>query len=638
MKYLIILSFMCGLTAKTIAQTAPANQPPADIKSKVIEIKKGQTYLNIPVNPSSSSVRMRIKFDGKPVEMSNVRLSDNPTFWTFYDVSGYQGKAITFEIENAQQGGRGGANAAVNASPPALNEKALNMVFADTKYPGQEGVYKEADRPQVHFSSQRGHINDPNGLVYYNNEYHMFYQHNPYGIDGGNQHWGHAVSKDMIHWVQQREAIYPFLGTGVESGRGDLAFSGSATYDPKNTSGFRKNGIDPLIAFYTSTGRGECIKMSYDNGQTFEDYAGNPIIKHAVQGRDPKILWYAPGNYWVLVAWDAGQPKKMSLGQEASVRQNLIFTSPDMKNWTFQSGVPGFFECPDFYELPIQGTNQKKWVMSDANGRYMLGEFDGKHFKVDQQEKDYVFGGRYYYAAQTINNMPDSRRVQIGWGNYNYPGAPFTQTMLFPNELKLKTAFDGIRLCPTPIKEIASLHKSNQVVENKVVTADAPVTVSVDPEAAIHVIAEFEKGDAPLSLNIMGYSFTYDNEWQFTAIPPPAVAAASAAPANNGFGNTASIPAITPVRYVSSNTDLFKIEAILDKNMLEVYVNDGELYYVTEFKGTKTGKIEAAIQQAGNRGGGGGSNGAATVRKFIVKKLEVHELNSAWPQTALVNK
>jgi fructan beta-fructosidase len=619
---LMIFIAMCCLCVNATAQATVDS-----IKTRTIQIKKGQYLLNFPVNPTAPLVRTRIKSGDKPITQFNIRLANNPTFWTFFDVSSYEGKTLTIEIENAPAAfGRRQGN--TNLPSAALNVKALDMVYGDNTYPGRDSVYKETERPQIHFSSRRGHLNDPNGLMYYNGEYHLFYQHNPYGIDGGNQHWGHAVSKDMLHWVQLPEAIYPTMGVSG-NGRGDLAFSGSATYDPKNTAGFRKNGVDPLIAFYTSTGRGECIKISYDNGRTFIDYAGNPILKH--NGRDPKIFWYMPGNHWVMVVWDAGQPKKMSLGQVALVREHSIYTSPDMKNWTYQSGVPGFFECPDFFELPVEGEKISKWVMSDANGRYKLGSFDGKVFKVDQELKEYVFGGRYYYAAQTFNNMPDQRRVQIGWGNYDYPGMPFTQTMLFPNELKLKRAYDGIRLCPTPVKEITSLYKGTHIVENKIVTTDSSsrVSIAVNPDAPIHVISEFEKGDAPIVLNIHGFRMRYDNEWEFSVVPP-AVDASGQQPVISPGPNVRA-EASKQVKYLKANSDVFKIEAILDKNMLEIYVNDGELYYVTEFKGTKTGKVEVLVEPAGFQGGGAN----AAPRKFIVKKLEVYELDSIWPKKIL---
>jgi fructan beta-fructosidase len=624
MKKLLLLFFAGVLTLQIFGQQPVVPATPVPVKSRDIQIKKGQTLLNLPVNPTSRSVRAAIKLDGNAITQFNINLSDNPEFWVFFDVSPYQGKTLTLEIGNSPQGGGGGAAGAqtnaAKATPPEIDTKALDLVFADVKYPGQDSVYKEKGRPQVHFSSQRGHINDPNGLVYYKGEYHLFYQHNPYGVGGGNQHWGHAVSKDMLHWIQLPEAVYPTMG--IEGGRGDLAFSGSATYDPTNTSGFRKNGIDPLIIFYTSTGRGECIKLSYDNGRTFIDFEGNPILKRTTQGRDPKIMWYAPGNHWVMVVWDGGQPKKLSNGEEVLLREHSIYTSPDMKKWTYQSGVSGFFECPDLFELPVEGQpGVSKWVMYDAYGRYVLGTFDGKVFKVEQPMRDYAYGGRYYYAAQTFNNSPDGRRVQMGWANHTYPGMPFNRAQLFPVELTLKKTYDGIRLTPKPIKEISTLYKTSELVQNKVVTPGNSVSIAVNPDAPLHIIAEFELGDAPLSLNIAGYEFRYDNEWQFTPIPP------STAPTP-----LSNISNITPVRYVNTN-DIFKIEAILDKNILEVFVNNGELYYVTEFKGTHSGKVESSIAAPAGSGGAGGA-GAATAapRKFLVKKLEVHELNSIWPK------
>jgi len=587
--------------------------------SREIKINKGQTFLNFPVNNSSKLIRARIIYNGKMLDQFTIKLAEeNPEYWTFFDVSAYQGKSISVEIEDyTPPNFRGGQATVVEPSLPVpISTKGLNLIHADSNFPGQDSLYLERDRPQVHFSSRRGWINDPNGLVYYNKEYHLYYQHNPYGWEWGNMHWGHAVSSDLMHWVELNDAIFPVLNVKFDGGRGDAAFSGSATFDPKNTAGFRKNGIDPLIAFYTSTGRGECIKLSYDNGRTFVDYEGNPILRH--NGRDPKILWYAPGNHWVMVVWDSGMPKKMSLGQEASIRQHSIYTSPDMKSWTYQSGVSGFFECPDLFELPVEGqSGVSKWVMYDAHGRYVVGGFDGKQFTVEQPVKKYDNGGGYFYASQTYNNTPDNRRVQIGWGrNITHPGMPFNQAMLFPTELKLKRTFDGLRLCPTPIKEITSLHKNSQTVEDKIVTSDSAVSLSVNKEAPIHMIAEFERGDAPITLNILGYELKYDNEWEFST------SVANKPTTSTPAGPFAAASGLVPVTYVKNDTDVFKIEAIVDKNIIEFYINDGELYYATLFDGEKTGKIEASVKSFGG--------GRGMKRKFIVKKMEVHELKSVW--------
>ena len=362
------------------------------VLKKEIRIRKGQTYLNLPVKNSERLVRATIRLNGKPLDQFTINLANSdPDFWTFFDVTPYQGKTLVIEVTNAPA--RQFNTEAGNANPPELRQDGLNLVHADTKFPGQDSLYMERDRPQAHFSANRGWINDPNGLIHYEDEYHMFFQHNPYGWQWGNMHWGHAVSKDLVHWEQLKEALYPVIDE-TQGARGDAAFSGSAVYDPQNTAGFKRDGIDPLIAVYTSTGRGECLKLSYDNGRTFEEYPGNPILKHT--GRDPKVFWYEPGNYWVMVVWSSGRPKKLIDGTEVNLREHSIYNSPDLKNWIYQSGVTGFFECPELFELPVEGEpGTKKWIMYDAHGRYVVGLFDGKKFDIEQHFTKYENGGGY---------------------------------------------------------------------------------------------------------------------------------------------------------------------------------------------------------------------------------------------------
>lgn len=591
MKLLICL-LACCLGSIANAQTSSSADSVRQIK-----ILKGQTYLNIPVTETNKLVRAKISLEGKMLDVFTVKLATaDPDYWVFFDVTPYQGKTITIDITTANVMG-GGAFTNItrmnNVVKKESNEdpvKGLKMVFADNKFPGQDSLYKEKLRPQVHFSSQRGWINDPNGLIYYNGQYHLYYQHNPYGWAWGNMHWGHAVSTDLVHWKQLPEAIYPFTDR-------DAAFSGSAIYDPQNTAGFRKNGIDPLIAVYTSTGRGECIKLSYDNGKTFIDYEGNPILKH--RGRDPKVFWYEPGKHWVMVVWDEEKTKQLSDGTSAIISQHLIYTSADLKTWTYQSGVPGFYECPELFPLPVEGSpGQTKWVMYDATGRYAIGDFDGKKFTIQQHMKKYDYGGGYFYAAQIFNNEPKNRRIQIGWGRgITAPGAPFNQAMFIPTELKLKNTFDGLRLCPTPIPEIAKLHYNQQTFENKLINANTPLTVTstADP---IHLIAEIEKGDATqFGLSIQGFEILYNDLLGVFST------------------NEKSKPAF---EYIKPNTEIFKIEAIVDKNILEVFINDGELYYVAPFEMEKNGKIEVFVK-------GFGGN-----RKILVKKLDIFQLKSIW--------
>ena len=591
MKLLTIL-FTCILYLSVNAQS-----PTLGDTVRQIAILKGQTYLNLPVTETNKLTRAKISVDGKVIDQFTIKLATaNPDYWVFFDVTPYQGKTLTFEISTANISAGGAfanitqTNNLVKKEPNEDPIKGLKMVFADVKFPGQDSLYKEKLRPEVHFSSKRGWINDPNGLIFYGGQYHMFYQHNPYGWAHGNMHWGHTVSNDLVKWEQLPEAIYPF-------GDRDAAFSGSAVYDPKNTSGFRKNGVDPLIAVYTSTGRGECLKMSYDNGKTFIDYEGNPILKH--RGRDPKVFWYEPGNHWVMVVWDQERTKKMSNGQDAIINQHLIYSSPDLKNWTYQSGVAGFFECPDLFSLPVEGKSGKdKWVMYDATGRYIIGDFDGKKFTIDQHLKKYDYGGGFFYAAQTFNNVSSNRRIQVGWGRgVTQPNMPFNQAMFFPTELKLKNTFDGLRLCPTPIPEIATLHYNSKNFENKLIKSNEPLTAVVE-EGPVHVIVEIEKGDAiPFGLNILGYEIEYNDLLGVVS---------TNAKTKSSF------------EYIKLDTEIFKIEAIVDKNIIEVFINDGEMYYAAPFDIEKTKKIEVYVK------------GRSGDRKAIVKKMDVHQLKSIW--------
>lgn len=580
MRYLFFMVCCVSLFLESAGQVVP--------ETKKIKIRKDDLYLSFPVNATDPSVVTKITLNGEVLDRFAINLAQrDPQFYTYFDVSGYQGKTLLVEIEGTDP-----------KAATIVGNALLGKMLAAATYPGQDSVYKEKDRPQIHFSAQRGWLNDPNGLLYHDGEYHLYFQHNPYGWQWGNMHWGHAVSADLLHWKQLKEAIYPVVKDGVVN---DAAFSGTAIVDPANTAGFRKNGIDPIIAVYTSTGRGECIQLSYDKGRTFEDYSGNPVLKH--NGRDPKVFWYEPGSHWVMVVWDEGVTKKLSLGQQVSVREHSVYTSSDLKNWTYRSGISGFFECPDLFELPVEGKpGLKKWVMYDANGRYIVGDFNGKEFTIEQHFTKYENGGGYFYAAQTYNHAPNNRRIQVGWGrDITHPGMPFNQAMLFPTELTLKMTDQGYRLCPTPIKEINSLHTNSQVVKDYVVVVGRNESLQVNPDAPIHVIAEVERGDAAVVLNILGYELRYDNEWIFSAMPPKRLKQENVQ---------------TPVNY-ASKSGIFKIEAIADKNILEFFINDGELYYVTAFNGKKNGTVEAMATGDGNR-------------KFILKKLEVHELSPIW--------
>ncbi len=447
--------------ALMIPPTAALADPPAKR-----EIAIANHYLNLPVKTGAPKKRMRYVLDGKALREFEIELADaDPAFWAFDDVAEYKGKTLRIEVDGA----------------PA-DCKGLAAVIQSDAIKGGDDLYKEKHRPQFHFTSRRGWLNDPNGLVCSDGEYHLYYQHNPYGWDWGNMHWGHAVSADLVHWKELPIALYPRTF-------GDWCFSGSAVVDGKQ-----------LAVAYTSTGRGECVAFSGDKGRSFADFAGDPVVKHS--GRDPRLLWHEPSKQWVMTAYDETDGKKWI----------AIYNSPDLKKWAFQSRIEGFYECPDLFEAPVEGGDGKKWVLYSGDAKYMVGAFDGKTFTPDQPAKQQLWYGNFY-AAQTYSNAPDGRRIQIGWASgVAFPGMPFNQQMAFPCRLRLRTSSDGVRLSAEPVKEIEMLHgKKHIVVDRMLKPGDNPLAnVSGD---LFDIQAEFAPGDARMfGFTVRGVPVLYDVE------------------------------------------------------------------------------------------------------------------------------
>ncbi len=318
-----------------------------------------------------------------------------------------------------------------------------------TKNSGARALYNEKYRPQFHFTPQKNWTNDPNGLVYYKGEYHMFFQHNPFGIKWGNMTWAHAVSTDLIHWKQLANAIEPDeLGT---------IYSGSAVVDWNNTSGFQTGKENVLVAFYTSAGKHapkrvpftQSIAYSNDRGRTWTKYENNPVIGHIRdENRDPKVVWHEPTKTWIMALY-------------LDDNDFVLFSSKNLKQWTRIQDIPldDSEECPDFFELPVDGNpDNTRWVFFGADGRYLVGNFDGRKFTVQAGPFESRVGN--YYAAQTWSDIPksDGRRIQVAWmAGGKFPDMPFNQQMSIPCELTLRTLPEGIRLCRVPVREIKKL-------------------------------------------------------------------------------------------------------------------------------------------------------------------------------------
>ncbi|MDR3142507.1 MAG: glycoside hydrolase family 32 protein [Tannerellaceae bacterium] len=393
-------------------------------------------YLNLPVSQQVERSEMQFLLNGKTERTFAIRLAANPEYWTFCDISPFMGQTLTIRYSD--------------------NAGGLREIYQGDTINGQSGLYRERHRPQFHFTTRRGWNNDPNGLVYYDGEYHLFYQHNPYEREWENMHWGHAVSRDLVHWEELPVALYPdTLG---------MMFSGSAVVDFDNTSGFGATGQPPMVAAYTAAspaGQVQCIAYSLDKGRTWAKYSGNPVIDSGSEWnthdtRDPKVFRHAASGQWVMVLNECDG--------------HSIYTSPNLLRWTYRSHVTGFWECPDLFELPVNNNPvDTRWVLYGASASYMIGAFDGNTFTPQQGKYCYTSGA--LYAAQTLNDTPDGRRIQIGWGRIQQPGMPFNMMMLLPTELTLSTTPNGIRLFSYPVKEVDNLQEEG--IQRRLLSVEA---------------------------------------------------------------------------------------------------------------------------------------------------------------------
>lgn len=530
-------------------------KPPAVLTDAQREFTVSKPYLNFPVKTGDRKRRMTLLVDGKPFREFEVELAERePDFWVPVDLASAQGKKLTVRVDKVRE-----------------DEAGWKAIDQGDSFPGGDVAYREKSRPQFHFTSRRGWLNDPNGLVYSAGEYHLFYQHNPYGWDWGNMHWGHAVSKDLVHWEELPEALYP-------PRFGDWCFSGSAVVDRDNTSGWKKGKEDVIVAAFTSTGRGECVVYSNDRGRTWQEYEGNPVVKHA--GRDPKLVWHTPTKQWVMAVYDEHEGK----------RWIAFHTSPDLKKWTFQSRIEGFYECPDLFELPVDGDAKKsKWVLYAADGKYVLGSFDGKEFKPDPGKHTLWHGN--FYAAQTYSDAPDGRRIQIGWAQgAAFPGVPFNQQMTVPCELSLRTTDEGVRMFAVPVKELDTLHgKGRDWKDLTVKPGDNPLA---DMKGELFDIrAEFQVGAAEqVGLTVRGVPVVYDVKKQELSCR------GKAAPVKAAGGT-------------------IRLHILVDRGSVEVFANDGRV-------AISAGGVFSAEERSLAAFAKGG--------EARIKALTVYEMKSAW--------
>jgi fructan beta-fructosidase len=521
-----------------------------------------QRYLNIPVERASEMGLFQISVGGVQKREFPVQLAEHAIdYWIFLDVSEFKGSTITLTRSNG-------------VASPSI-QAALGRIYQANQIEGVATLYKESNRPQFHFTVKRGWSNDVNGPIFYKGQYHLFWQAFPFGVkwDTGFMYWGHAVSRDLIHWRE--------LAPALMDDKLGAVWSGTSFVDHHNSGGW---GKDALVLVYTAFDRNshrqvQCIAYSTDNGATFHRAAANPVVDSnrevgSNDTRDPKVFWYEPGKRWVMVLFEKDG---MS-----------FFNSTDLKTWTRRSHRKGFHECPDFFELPIDGnSNRKKWILHGGSSSYEIGTFDGETFTAESPVLHYAEGKNLrgddvLYAAQSFSEIPDGRRIQMAWGRIPFEGMPFTQMILFPTEFKLKTTRDGLRMQAGPIDEIAELRTEARSWSTLTV-ADANQKLGSAGSGPLDVKlqASLESGD--------GLAIRYGGN---------DLATIASSDFENGRG---------------------QVEILIDKGIAEIFVDGGTRYITREIPLSTGGYgLELGLNQ----------------KASVIEKLEIYDMKSMWkPRT-----
>lgn len=386
----------------------------------IIKVENPTKYLLLPIQEEKDEAQVLLDTGSKDDTWMDVRLAQNGSDYYVPFALG-KGKTATVKILGLKK------------DALALNLLKLSNTFDTTN--------TDYYRPSYHFTPLYGWMNDPNGMVYKDGEYHLYFQYNPYGSKWGNMHWGHAVSKDLVHWEHLDPAI-------ARDPVGHI-FSGSSVVDKKNTADF---GKDAIIAIYTNNSVNhdevQCIAYSNDNGRTFTKYEGNPVLTPfdgLKDFRDPKVFWYEKGKCWYMIV--------------SADKETRFYKSKNLKKWNYVSAFgkglgqqPCQYECPDFFQLPVNGDKKMKWVMTmninpgcwfgGSATEYFVGDFDGKKFTCpDANEVKWLDWGKDHYATVTFSNTGD-RVLGITWmSNWQYANlTPFKQNRGangLPRELKL---------------------------------------------------------------------------------------------------------------------------------------------------------------------------------------------------------
>lgn len=515
-----------------------------------IEIK--HRYLVFPVNTFSPQIRFRFFDEGNEVYFLNVKLNPTePTFTAYVDMERYMGKTI--EITTTPE---------------------VEIVYSESDSMDIPNLYKEPYRPAVHFTTKNGWLNDPNGLIYINGEYHMFYQHNPCESKWNNMHWAHAVSKDLIHWTE--------LGIALGPDKYGEIFSGNAFVDKDNLLGLKNGDNDVVLFYYTGTNPlAQYLAYSNDGLKMFHKF-GEPVVPKILDSStDPQVIFCDEWNSFI-----------MSLYLEKDIFG--ILRSDDLLNWELvqRIQIPGDRECPDLFPM-VADDGTRKWVLIGARNRYLVGDMTNDQF-VPTQEVFSFSHSSSAYAGHTFANLPDERRVRMDWIQWNQTFFlfPICGQVSVPYDLTLEKHGDVYYLCGTPIPEFESLYENTISFDNIEVKPKMPFITPIEPKPYVVKIS-CDAPDAEIELTLFGKALHFDMKQNLLTF---------------GGGRTA------PISYVSGKLDL---TLIVDTFSSELFLDGGKIYVGLVDRGVAPNYNFTKLDIYADR-------------DITINKLELHPLKSMW--------
>ncbi|MEZ6134637.1 MAG: glycoside hydrolase family 32 protein [Pirellulaceae bacterium] len=572
------------------------------LTSREFTIKRPYITFRVGAGNLPGEVGVKLLVDGREFELASGVDSETMVLHSS-DVKEHVGKTARIQIFDSATGGWGHINVddfrgTDQPAPETSNEFTFVDSISTSSYP--EVDYNQPLRPQFHFVSKKNWLNDPNGMVYDGQKYHLFFQHNPQSTVWGNMTWGHATSPDMLHWTQHNHALLPYR---VDRQAGTI-FSGTAIVDHNNSLGKQVGEVKTLCAFYTFATKPkfyQAMAYSTDQGESWNYWnEGRPVIEN--QGfdsgeRDPKVFWHEKSQQWVMALWVQQNPGRVRW-----------FTSKNLVDWDVTSDLmrDWAFECMDVVFLPVDGDkNRMKCVIYDASFDYEIGTFDGQVFNSETEALNLVRGN--FYAAQTFNQAPNGRVVQIGWmrGGPNSADlfdVPHNQQMAFPCELTLKTTTNGVRLFVWPIVEIESLVKKKHDLGPVRLTSGVNALEDIGQLDLVDLEVTFSPGSAEqVVFDLPRVSVKYDAKEQVLL--------------HTGIDDRGEPKELVCIDQLPTRDGRVSLRLLVDRLSVEAFVFDGEKFSA-HYIHPQHGPNKLSIHSVGG--------------EAHIHELTIRELNSAW--------